>query len=341
MLGDGFGGAERYFVDLAVALADRGHEVLAICQTGALAIAHLRTHPGPRIVTVRAAGTWDPVAVMSIRRLLAAHAPQVVETHLARAAHIAGSAAAPLRVPVAARIHNYVKLKYYRKVDAFWAATADQREYLMRSGVKRECIEVIPHFSALQPVGSAPVAAPGAPIAALGRFVRKKGFDVLLTAAARLRAAGWRLQYVIGGDGPERSALATQAAVLGLGGHANFPGWQDDVAAFLNGAAAFVLPSRDEPFGIVVLEAMARGIPIVATATQGPREILSAESAYLVPLNDPAALGAALATALNRPEERRAKAQAALDLFRSRYAEDVVVPQVIGAYERLVRRSVQ
>lgn len=336
MLARGFGGAERYFVDLSLALAERGHDVLAICQPGSMAAARLQARPRLRLATVRVAGAWDPFAVLGVRRHLAAFRPDVVETHLARAAHVAGRAASPLRLPVTARIHNYVKLKYYRRVDLFWPTTRDQRDYLIRSGIEQERIEVIPHFSALQPVEFVQPIVPGAPIAALGRFVRKKGFDVLLTAAARLRAAGWELQYIIGGDGPERAALLSQAALLGMGGQVSFPGWQDDVAAFLNGAAAFVLPSRDEPFGIVVLEAMARGIPIVATATQGPREILCPESAYLVPIDDPAALATALARALNRPEERRAMAQAALELFRRRYAEDVVVPQVISAYQRLM-----
>ena len=98
-------------------------------------------------------------------------------------------------------------------------------------------------------------------LTALGRFVKKKGFDTLLEAFASLRKES-NVKLTIGGDGPERNALKQLAMDLDISDKVEFVGWVEDVAEFLSGSDLFVLPSREEPFGIVILEAMAVGIPL-------------------------------------------------------------------------------
>lgn len=331
MLAKGFGGAERYFVDLCMELARRGHQVLAVCHPSGMARERLASPPGLEIATLRTWGPWDPLAPRRLRGLLAGFRPEVVQAHLARATRIAGSAVAGTAMPLLVKTHNYVNLKYYRGVTLFLPTTRDQADYLARSGVSAEYLRVIPNFSAL-PVLDVVTDRP-ARVLAMGRFVAKKGFAELLHAYARLKARGTALPpLLLAGDGPLRSGLARTARELGVAELVQFVGWQKAAAQFLDRGTLFVLPSLDEPFGIAVLEAMARGVPIVATATQGPREILDGNTALLVPPGDSDALADALAVALADPVAARERAGRALERFKSVYAADVVVPQLCAAY---------
>ncbi|WP_206673346.1 glycosyltransferase [Tepidiphilus baoligensis] len=82
MLSKGFGGAERYFVDLCTALARRGHAVQAICHRGSEAERRLRGIPNLELAPIRVLGTWDPLASWAIHRALRRFAPQIVHVHL-------------------------------------------------------------------------------------------------------------------------------------------------------------------------------------------------------------------------------------------------------------------
>jgi len=95
------------------------------------------------------------------------------------------------------------------------------------------------------------------------------------------------------------------------------------------------LPSLDEPFGIVVLEAMAKGRPLISTRAQGPSEILDEETAYLVETGSVDALTKALSIAISDKDGRLKKAEKALSAFNNAYSEHVVVPKIVQLYERL------
>ena len=169
--------------------------------------------------------------------------------------------------------------------------------------------------------------------------MHKKGFDVLLHAVAHAAAQGATFRLEIGGDGPERASLQALAGRLGIEDRVTFCGWIDDVAAFLADADLFVLPSRVEAFGIVVLEAMACGVPIVATRLSGPLEILGEDTALLVPSDDPAAMAAAMAAAFAAPDAAEARARAALASFKANYAEPAVMERYLDACRRLAERN--
>jgi glycosyltransferase involved in cell wall biosynthesis len=335
MLSRGFGGAERLFVDLCRALPERGVDVLAVCHRDFVARAALETLPGVRIAPVSVRGAWDPWARRRLGAALAHFGPAVIHSHLARGAHLCGAPARSLRIPLVANLHNYVKLKYYRNVDLFLPGSADQGRYLREHGIPAERIEVVPHFSLLPPREPGPPREGGAPaFVALGRFVHKKGFDVLLQALRSVRDRGLSATLLLGGAGPEEARLRGEARRLELGEAVRFTGWIDDVAAFLARGDVFVLPSRDEPFGIVALEAMACGVPIVSTRTQGPREILDDTIAWWAEIGEVESLARAMAAAA-APTARREKAGRALARYRGHYAADVVLPRFLTLYQRL------
>ncbi len=334
MLSTGFGGAERLFVDLCLALADRGCRVQAVCQPSFQGRDLLLGNGRLEIAEVRVRGNWDLFASRRMQTLIESFAPDVIHSHLARGALHAGRCAQALAIPLAANLHNYIDLKYYRQVDLFLPGTADQAAYLEGLGVDPSRLRVIPHFTRLA-AASAP-RADGRTFVSYGRMVPKKGFDLLLRAFARLHAQDATARLLLGGDGPERAALESLAGRLGIIEAVEFAGWIDDAGAFLDRGDVFVLPSHDEPFGIVVLEAMARGKAIIASRTAGPIEVLDETTACLFGIGDEAALTSAMAALSADRERRLALARCALARFVAHYSEQAVLPQFLAGYQTLV-----
>jgi glycosyltransferase involved in cell wall biosynthesis len=137
----------------------------------------------------------------------------------------------------------------------------------------------------------------------------KKGIDVLLHAAKRLQQAGAAVKIVLVGDGPLRRRLEDLAVSLGVQEQVDFLGSQGrtQVAALLHGCEVFVLPSRHEPFGVVLLEALACQKPVVATAVGGIQEIIeNGQNGILVPPDNAEALAGALLAVLQDQALQRA-----------------------------------
>lgn len=152
-------------------------------------------------------------------------------------------------------------------------------------------------------------------VAAAGRLERSKGFDLLLTAWARVVDAhpDWRLR--IYGDGSQRAALEQQITDLGIAGTVTLEGYCTSLQQELADASLFVLSSRAEGYGMVLLEAMACGVPVVSTdCPNGPRDIISPGiDGLLVPNKDVDALANAIIEMIELDDDtRRRMATAAL-----------------------------
>ncbi|MCZ8204095.1 glycosyltransferase [Gemmatimonas sp.] len=132
------------------------------------------------------------------------------------------------------------------------------------------------------------------------RLVWEKGLNVLLAAWPQVLAAHPRARLLIGGDGPERTALETIVAQQALGGSVHMPGMVSDMAAFYSALDVFVLPSVSEGLPLALLEAMSMGLPIVASAVGGmPAALGPSLAGILVPPSDAAALARALCETLD------------------------------------------
>ncbi len=333
MLSTGFGGAERLFVDLCLALADRGCRVQSVCQPSFQGRDLLAADERIEIADVHVRGNWDLFASRRMQSLIEGFSPDLIHSHLARGALHAGRCAEALGIPLVANLHNYIDLKYYRRVDRFLPGTNDQAAYLEGLGVARSRIHVVPHFTRIEAASSP--RADGRTFVSYGRMVRKKGFDLLLGAFARLHAQDTAVRLLLGGDGPERAALESLAVRLGIQGAVEFSGWIEDAGAFLDRGDVFVLPSRDEPFGIVVLEAMARGKAIVASRTAGPVEVLDKTTACLFETGDEESLASAMASLYADRDRRESLARRSLTRFVERYSEQAVLPQFMALYRPL------
>jgi glycosyltransferase involved in cell wall biosynthesis len=169
----------------------------------------------------------------------------------------------------------------------------------------------------------------------VGRVVFQKGLDVLLAALGQLpKDAEFHLEII--GDGDRRPALEAEAARLGLAERIIFAGWCDraKIAERYLAADLFVFPSRDEGMPNVVLEAMASGLPIVATRIAGSEELVrEGENGCLVPPGDPAALATALGRLLADPSLRLAMGRAS----RERVEREYTWPRVAESYVQFLR----
>jgi glycosyltransferase involved in cell wall biosynthesis len=167
-----------------------------------------------------------------------------------------------------------------------------------------------------------------------------KGLDVFLRAAARLAGERPELRFGLYGAGPEGPALERLAAGLGLNGRLEAPG-HVPAAEALSRLRVFVLSSHMENAPMALLEAMAAGIPVVATEVGGVPEIVGDGTAQLVPPGDDAALAEAVARLLDDPALARQQAEAARRLVEERFSADANAEATLALYERLVAGGVR
>jgi glycosyltransferase involved in cell wall biosynthesis len=145
-----------------------------------------------------------------------------------------------------------------------------------------------------------------------------------------------RLQ--IAGSGPLQSRLKSEVRELGLDGHVDFLGWQPSLKHWFDGWDIFALPSVEEAFGIAALEAMASGLPLVASNVGGiPELVVHGSTGWLVPPRDPPSMAARLTQLLRSREERHRMGAAARELARSQFSCKRMVNSVTSLYDSLIQ----
>ncbi len=176
------------------------------------------------------------------------------------------------------------------------------------------------------------VASDEALVVCVARLVECKGQRVLLDALSRLVRAGTRAKLLLVGDGEERLRLEQRSRDLGLTDHVIFLGNRADVADVLAVADAFVLPSLSEATSLALLEAMASGLPIVATSVPGNAAVIEhGVTGLLVPPGDDLLLAQAITLLLQDPERARELGEQAKRTAQERYD----IPQSIDELEAL------
>ena len=274
----------------------------------------------------RAASLWTDLLLL--RRLRASGGEIVLATRPAWAL-LAAAAAPPDAIVVAQEHLNFHAhrpalaadvRRRYRDLDALVVLTeADRADY---AAVARQVVR-IPNPAPRSPGGRSSLDAPV--IAAAGRLNTQKGFDLLIAAFAPLarRHPEWTLQ--IHGGGPERAALQAQIDAEGLSERIVLLGPTRRLGEALARASVFALSSRFEGFGLVILEAMSHGLPVVSfDCPRGPGEIISSgRDGTLVPPEDVPALTAALEQLVADPARRRVYGAAALETARA-YDRDAI-----------------
>jgi glycosyltransferase involved in cell wall biosynthesis len=270
---------------------------------------------GQRVV----ASLGDRISVLHAHQLLSPASVALVDCGLRRTpfivtAHASGAVGDVASLARQGPLGRARLLALRRHAGAFVAVSNPIRDELVLAGIPRNRIRSIPNgvdTRRFTPADDAErrrvrrkLGLPPVPLALYtGRLAPEKGVDVLLDAWAAARRLGCLAFLCVVGDGPERAALERRARDHGILGAVRFAGATDDVTPWLRAADAFVLPSRQEGLSVALLEAMACGLAVVATAVGGTADA-AGDAAVLVP-PDAAALAGALARVLDEPGRAR------------------------------------
>jgi glycogen synthase len=211
---------------------------------------------------------------------------------------------------------------------------------MARAHAPKQAVGVIPQGADTAGIAPKAVYATGETVELLtvGRLAKHKGLDVLLAALAAQRDLPWRLSIV--GDGPERRALKTQAAQLGLSDRIVFKGWarREDLPQMYRNADIFLLPSREEGMANVLMEAMCAGLPAIATRIAGSSEaVVEDETGLLVPSENPPALARAIETLIKDPALRARMGRAGRARVERTYSWPVIADQWLDIVERIIQ----
>ncbi len=207
-----------------------------------------------------------------------------------------------------------------------------------KSVVIRNGIEIEPYARAAAERRKRGTAEAAPVVGTIGRLHRQKGHRHLLEASAMLRKEGREFRVNVVGEGDLRPQLEAQLHEEGLEGIVRLQGSRSDVPACLAGFDVFVLPSLWEGLPLALLEAMASGLPVVASSVDGVPEIVTdGVNGLLVPPGDPAALAGALKRLLDDPAERRKLGAAAAATARDRFGVFGMMDSLQRLYEDLTR----
>ena len=179
----------------------------------------------------------------------------------------------------------------------------------------------------------------GIDFVAVGSLIQRKGFDVLIRAFAEsnLKKEGARLTII--GEGEERNNLQQQINVAGLTNNIILEGQKvkTEIVEILHNSDVFVLASRSETFGVVCIEAMATGLPVIATACGGPEEFIDDANGLLVPVNDVEVLAIALKKMHVNIHHYNRKEIA--DDCREKFSPSVIAGKLTTVFENIIRFS--
>jgi glycosyltransferase involved in cell wall biosynthesis len=327
LAGAGQGGAELHFVRLAEAFQRAGLTQHVVMRRHPAFVERLRA-AGVPMTFARFGGVFDWQTRGLIRTVAGALRPQIALSYMSRATKFTPRGPYTL----VARLGGYYDMKYFRHADHLVGIAPDLIEYFQREGWPAEKTTLIPNFVE-DKSGPALPRDPTKPlVVAVGRLHKNKAFDTLLHAVAQLPAT----QLWIAGEGPERPALEALTRELGLGERAKLLGWLDDPLPAIRAADVYVVPSRHEPLGSVVLEGWMCRRPMVAAASQGPSWLIQdGENGLLVPVDAPMAMAEAIARLLADPALAARLAAAGRRSYEAGFTEEAAVSQYLALFRRL------
>lgn len=313
-----WGGGQRQVSGLCAFLRDRGHEVKLVCRPGS-ELESWASETGIEFIPVEMKSTLSLGSILALRSVIARERPDIVHLHASRA-HVLGSAAARLAgakvVIVTRRMDDPIHMvwpntrAYGNWTTAIVAISGAVRDVMIDGGVDSSKIRLVAsgadvsRFEAATPDPELRLrlgVEPAIPlVCAAATLVERKGIRHLIEAAAILERRRTPVHLVIGGDGEQRPQLEVLARERGVG--ASFVGFYADMPSLLASVDVFVMASLSEGLGVAVLEAMAAGKPVVASAVGGLREsVIDGVTGYSIPAADPQALAEGIAKIIANP----------------------------------------
>ena len=363
----GMGGADSQLLSAARVMLARGHEVVIVSLTPLGPMGEQARSLGIRTESLEMPrGIPDPRGLLRLARLVRAWRPDVVHSHMVHANLLARALRLIAPVPaLVSTIHNIyeggrLRMAAYRLTNGMVdhmtivsQAAADR--FIGDRIVPARLLTVVPNGVDTEqirdvPPGTRPSLRRSLGVEdrfvwlAVGRFEIAKDYPNMLRAFARLRERQPRAVLLLVGRGSLQAETEALVRDLGLGDAVRFLGVRDDVPLVMSAADGYVMSSAWEGMPMVLLEAAAAGLPIVATTVGGNHEVVvNEESGFLVPPRDHEALGEAMARLGELPEDRRLEmGRRGQQHIRSHYGLDRVAERWEEIYRHvLARRGVQ
>ncbi|HLK32897.1 MAG TPA: glycosyltransferase [Terriglobales bacterium] len=320
---------------------------------------------GMNVHLVPEASAFDPRVLGRLRDLAGRLCPDILQTHAVKSHFLLRLSRLWKAHPWVAFHHGYTttdpKMLAYNQLDR-WSLRAPRqivtvseasKRQLCRRGVDPARVAVIHNAvevewlkstdpsAVSQLVQQHAIEAGDSVILAVGRFSREKALIDLVPAARELARCqpNLRFRVLLVGDGPERPRVQQSVQAAGLQGRFIFAGQVQDVRPYYRLATVLAIPSHSEGSPNALLEAMAAGVPVVATSVGGIPEIVEDNNtALLVPARAPAALASALAHLLSNPEAARQQADRARQLVASQYTPQARAQFLAELYDRVRRQ---
>ncbi len=350
---------EGGMVETAIAVFQRGGEPNLFIETAKQAAIP--------VYAVAEAGRFDRAVMAGLRRVAREWGPAVIQSHAVKSHFLTRASGLHRMAPWVAFHHGYTwpdqRARMYNQLDRWSLRAAERvltvsepfRRELTRRGVAAERIEVV--HNAIDPQwglrGKTPEAVAGLRaklgigpekrvILIVGRLSSEKDHGTLLEAMGRLQGAAPGAHLAIVGDGPERPRIERTIEALGLTGAVTLAGQVASAEPYYGIAEVCVLSSLSEGSPNALLEAMAAGVPVVATAVGGVPEMVShGDSALLIEPGDCGAMTNAIAALLSDGELARRLARRAREIVVERHAPEARTRRLVEIYESLTRDSPQ
>lgn len=361
---DVFAGTERHILTLASALRRSGVKSSVICP-GNSPLAEKCREQDIEAIPVEKRGLWDNYAIQAIKRLIAEGEPAIVHAHNGRCllnAALATRGRSPLvftqhflqpnhtiQTGLKGLIYTMVHSWVNRRVNAFIAVSQVAANLMMaREGIDSSRVYVIPNgidpvshdeLTDSDAVRSALSLPPGVPLVlSLARLEAEKGIENLVEAAYLLKQGGREVCIIVAGDGSLRGPLEQKISDINLD-NIRLIGFHDDALALVSNCDIFILPSPAEPFGLVLLEAMALRKPVIAVNAGGPAEIIvNGETGLLAPSGSPQDLAMAIEKLLSDTDARSRLGEAGYRRFLKHYTATAMAAKTIEVYRSLSGR---
>ncbi|MBN8827946.1 MAG: glycosyltransferase family 4 protein [Sphingobacteriia bacterium] len=328
------GGIEQVFLDYHYSLQKRGHEVLSICHTKS----PLRK-TNKDFLAINNFSKWDIFAKFKLLKIIRGFKPDLIITHGSRPTVLNKFVAKKLNIPLVAVAHNYWS-KELISCNYLFTITHHLKDYYSNLGFQTNNIFVIHNMIEVLENLSIKKANSQFIVGAIGRFVPKKGFEVLIKAISLIKDKIPELKVVIGGEGELHANLIALAKNFKIEKIIEFPGWVKDKSEFYSNLDLFVLPSHHEPFGIVILEAMNYNIPVISTNDVGPIEIIKdKENGLLVPIEDEKSLAKAILDLYNNFELRQKLVNNAKINLKENFSYNIIAERIENSLKEILTRA--
>lgn len=334
-----FGGGERYVADLTNALSDRGHDLYVAVRPDSPLPQHLRLPPD-RIVTLPLRNALDVQSAHELDRFVRRKRIDIVHAHMARDYSLASYAARRRETKFIVTRHVLFRLNRLhrhtlaRATRVIAVSQAVARELSSSGVVSQHQIAVIPNGVDVERFRNACAEVhQGLLVGSIGELRALKRHDDFIWAAAKIAAKFPEAEFVLAGTGEGRKQLEQLVHDLRLNDRFRFLGWVDQTEKLLCAMDVFVSASETESFGLAIVEAMAAETAVVATATEGAREVIEDQkTGLLVPIGDVDRIAEAVSGLLGDADKRRQIAKHAKDAAIQKFSLNRMVDEIEKSY---------